>query len=561
MTDLIPSKALDSHIAILGKTGSGKSNAAKVIAERLMAAGERVCAIDPTGTWWGIRLRPNGKPSIFKPVIFGGQHADIPITDQHGALIAEAVGTSSDSAVIDTRLMTVGQRTRFFAAFGEALLRLNHGPLTLIIDEAHLFAPQGRVNDPQSGAMLHAANNLVSLGRGIGLKIILISQRPAKLHKDSLTQVETMIAMRLIAPQDRNAVNDWIGEWADPGRGKEIVGSLPSLPVGDAWVWSPQLDHLQRVHFPLAATFDSGKAPSRDEAAPVLAPINVTAFGAKLDAIRQEAEANDPVKLKKRITELEREVAKQAVPLALVDENHPVVARLVAKAHADGHQTGYTDGHTAATGKAHHRVLEFAKEFDLGPVEQQPPVVAQVRPAVVRSAPTVKLPAAPRKASTAALPPGAFTGPQTKILRSLSMWAALGHEAPSKVMVAVVAGYSASSGGYANLLGQLRAAGAVDYPQPGHLRLIADAGGMSAEEGRDLLLSTLSGPQRKLFDALLAHGEMSKAELAEVTSYSPTSGGFANLLGQLRSMGIVDYPSAGRVALVKWVFEVMGVGR
>lgn len=141
------------------------------------------------------------------------------------------------------------------------------------------------------------------------------------------------------------------------------------------------------------------------------------------------------------------------------------------------------------------------------------------------------------------------------------MWAALGHAEPSKVMVAVVAGYSASSGGYANLLGQLRAGGAIDYPQPGRVRLLSDAVSMSAEEGRDLLLSTLSSPQRKLFDALLAHGEMSKSDLAEATNYSPTSGGFANLLGQLRSMGIVDYPAAGRVALVEWVFEIMGHGR
>lgn len=538
---LIPGKALDSHIAILGKTGSGKSNAAKVIAERLMAAGERVCAIDPTGTWWGIRLRPNGNASAFKPVIFGGQHADIPITEQHGALIAEAIGTSSDSAVIDTRLMTVGQRTRFFAAFGEALLRLNKGPLTLIIDEAHLFAPQGRVNDPQSGAMLHAANNLVSLGRGIGLKIILISQRPAKLHKDALTQVETLIAMRLIAPQDRNAVNDWIGEWADIAKGKEIIASLPSLPVGDAWVWAPQVDHLERIHFPLAATFDSGKPPSRDEVAPVLAPINITTFGAKLDTIRQEALANDPARLKRRIDELERE---RKVSAPVVDANHVAVRPLLESARKEG----YAEGYAAATLIVGKKLGEFVESLR-GDHATAPVTKMRVaeKPAVTRPSPAPK----------AAMPSGEFSGPQLKILRSLSMWAALGHDAPTKVMVAVVAGYSASSGGFANLLGQMRAQGAIDYPQPGRVRLLAGGATMTVAEGRDIFLATLSGPQRKLFDALLTDGEMSKGELAERTGYSPTSGGFANLLGQLRSMGIADYPAAGRAALVEWVFEVM----
>lgn len=554
MAPLIPPAALESHIGILGKTGSGKSNFAKVIAEKLMHAGERVCVIDPTGTWWGLRLNPDGKPSRFKPVIFGGEHADIPMTDQHGGVIAEAIGTSSDSAIIDTRLMTVGQRTRFFAAFAETILRTNRGPLHIIVDEAHLFAPQGKVNDPQSGAMLHAANNMVSLGRGIGLRIILISQRPAKLHKDSLTQVETLIAMRLIAPQDRAAVSDWIGEWADPAKGKEIIASLPSLAVGDAWVWSPQIEYLERQHAPLAVTYDSGKAPSRDEVAPTLAPIDAAKLGGKMDAIRQEAMDNSPSRLKQRIAELEREKAK--APAA--------VAADPAKLNAEfqrGYDEGFGDGSASgAKGEAERLgkiVLDFAGAFALAAGDAKP---ARVPPPRAATPPAAKSPVSrvtpPAGAPRPPVASGDFTGPQMKILRSLSMWAALGHAEPTKIMVAAVAGYSPSSGGYANLLGQLRAAGAIEYPQPGRVKLQGDPMPMSVEEGRNLLLSTMTNPQRKLFD-VLTHGELSKHELAEATDYSATSGGFANLLGQLRSMGLATYPLPGRVALEPWVFEVL----
>jgi DNA helicase HerA-like ATPase len=112
----------------LGKTGSGKSNAAKVIVEEQLIAGERVCIIDPTGAWWGLRLKPDGSPSPFKVVIFGGLHADVPITGDHGATVAEVVATSSTPAIIDTRQMTVGERTRFFTDFAETLLRKNRGP-------------------------------------------------------------------------------------------------------------------------------------------------------------------------------------------------------------------------------------------------------------------------------------------------------------------------------------------------------------------------------------------------------------------------------------------------
>lgn len=315
---IIPAEALAHHIAILGKTGSGKSNSAKVIVEDGLDGGERVCVIDPTGSWWGLRLNARGKPSKYPVVIFGGLHADVQIGRAHGQAVAEVVATSATPAVIDTRLMTVAERTEFFTAFAQTLLRRNKGPLRLIVDEAHLFAPQGRVADPRSGEMLHAANNLVSLGRSIGLRIVLISQRPAKLHKDSLTQVETLVAMRLIAPQDRRAIEDWIGEWADPAQGKEIVASLPSLPTGDAWIWSPEAGVLKRAHFPLARTYDSGKAPSDDEGAPELRPIELEKVSALLDKAAADIKANDPRALKAEVARLQRELGdatKSAAPV------------------------------------------------------------------------------------------------------------------------------------------------------------------------------------------------------------------------------------------------------
>ena len=120
----IPDAALAHHIAILGKTGSGKSNAAKVVTEILLARRERVCAVDPTGTWFGLRLDRSGKkPSPWPIVIFGGEHADLPIAGEHGAAIAETISTSSTSAIIDTRQMTVAARTKFFTDFAETLIR------------------------------------------------------------------------------------------------------------------------------------------------------------------------------------------------------------------------------------------------------------------------------------------------------------------------------------------------------------------------------------------------------------------------------------------------------
>ena len=64
----IPAAALE-HIALLGKTGSGKSYAAQGLVVRRIEKRERVCVIDPTDPYWGLRLLADGKnPSGYEVV-------------------------------------------------------------------------------------------------------------------------------------------------------------------------------------------------------------------------------------------------------------------------------------------------------------------------------------------------------------------------------------------------------------------------------------------------------------------------------------------------------------
>jgi hypothetical protein len=74
---------------------------------------------------------------------------------------------------------------------------------------------------------------------------------------------------------------------------------------------------------------------------------------------------------------------------------------------------------------------------------------------------------------------GQFNRSQHRVLRSLAMWKALGHENPSREMVAAASGYSPSSGGFNNLLGSLATAGAIGKPMPGHLNLLMAVDEMS----------------------------------------------------------------------------------
>lgn len=568
----IPAGALDKHIAILGKTGSGKSNLAKTIAEDLLAQGQRVCVIDPTGTWWGLRLMADGAaPSGHPIVIFGGQHADLPVGPNHGAAIARTVGTSSTPAIVDTRMMSVSDRTRFFTGFAETLIQANRGELTLIIDEAHLFMPQaGARVGGGAPAMLHAGNNLVSLGRGVGLRIVLISQRPAKLHKDSLTQVETLVAMRLIAPQDRKAIDEWIGEWADAHEGGDLVTSLPSLATGDAWVWSPEIGHLERSHCPLAATYDSGHV--RDRAELKLRPIDVAAIEAQLEEVGADMLGDDPKRLKRRIAELERDLAKKPEPGidesevarridAAVRTTRQKYARLYAVADKEIADLS-TEAHAIAA-----RVDELQKMIrEASPPDEPAREDASARPGPPSSRRTT--PSNRQKAPNIPAEPGAsrgLTGPQQRILDALAWLADLGiAERASRIQVAFLAGYKPGGGAFNNTLGSLRSAGLISYPSSGEVALTVDGGACACrldlpptdEALHRAVLDKLTGPQRRLLQPLIDAwpDEMTVEALAAAAGYEAGGGAFNNTRGSLRSLGLIDYPGPGRAVAQSVLF-------
>ncbi len=150
-----------------------------------------------------------------------------------------------------------------------------------------------------------------------------------------------------------------------------------------------------------------------------------------------------------------------------------------------------------------------------------------------------------------------MTGPQQKILDALGWYEALGVSAPTRVQVALIAGYSHTSGGYANLLGQLRTAGLIGYPGSGAVELTEDGRALATDPGlpstdegvQNEIMRRLPNPQANILAVLIeAHpGMLTREEIAERTGYSPTSGGFANLLGKLRTGALIEYPDRGHV--------------
>lgn len=259
-----PPEAMEEHSAIIGKTGAGKTYTAKGFAEDLLAEGARFCVIDPTGVWWGLKSSADGESEGFPVVVFGGDHGDVPLDENDAEAVARIVATTATPCVLDVSAFpSLAAQKRFMTDFAEHVFRMNKEALHLFVDEADAFMPQRPGPDEQ--VMLGRWDTIARRGRSRGFRLTLITQRPAVLNKNALSQVGTLIALKLTSPQDRKAVGDWIEGNADKTAGKALLNSLPSLNRGEGWVWSPGHDVLERVQFSTITTWDSSRTPGKGE--------------------------------------------------------------------------------------------------------------------------------------------------------------------------------------------------------------------------------------------------------------------------------------------------------
>lgn len=318
----IPDSTLDDRLAFVGTAGSGKTYNAGLGVERLLERGARIVIIDPLGVWFGLRLLADGKTaSPFNVAIFGGAHGDLPLTEHAGALIGETAAGMAESCIVDlSQIGTKAGERRFMLAFLTALYRKTTGePLHLVVDEADMFAPQRLMDkDGEAAKLLGMMETIVRRGRVKGFIPWLITQRPAVLSKDVLSQADGIVAFKLTASQDRSAIGAWIEGQADQQQGKQILASLPSMQRGQGVVWVPGRSILETVSFPEKRTFDSSRTPKRGESRRTasLKPLDLGALKDRLSTIEAEAKANDPKALKAEIAALKRDlVSKPTQPV------------------------------------------------------------------------------------------------------------------------------------------------------------------------------------------------------------------------------------------------------
>ena len=559
----IPDQALDDRIAIVGRAGYGKTNAAKVMAERLLELGARVCILDPTDAWWGLRLKPDGTTPAFPVAIFGGEKGDLALNEHAGETVGAAIAGSSQSTIVSMAdFAGENARRRFAEAFLRALYDRNREPLHLIVDEADTLAPQ-RPIAPLDVQVLARMQQIVRRGRIRGFTPWLVTQRPAVLSKDVLSQADILIAFNLTASQDRDAIGAWIEGQADKAQLKAIDAEMPKLARGTAVVWAPGRSILRKTDFPLSATFDSGRTPKRGEARPAarLQPIDVEGLRGKLATVEADTKANDPKALRAEIARLTAELAKR--PAAEVPDH------VIPDARAAGWREGRDAGATETRRMYGERIRAFtdamrvASEALLAPMPKfepvEPPLPAGAG-VVHRQAPYVPGPPA-RQADRVA---DGISRPQQRILDALAWLLSINIASGDRPRVAWLADASPTSSAFANNLGALSTAGLIRYPRAGEVEL-TDAGRAAADHPASpptnaalhaSIAAKLPRPQWVIVERLIEvfPGALDRQTLAERAAASATSSAFANNLGALRSLGLIDYPDRGQVVALPVLF-------
>lgn len=125
----------------------------------------------------------------------------------------------------------------------------------LVIDEAHEFLPK-------EGSTL-ATGPLITIlreGRQPGISLILASQQPGKIHTDVMTQSDTVIAHRITAKLDTDALGALMQSYLRGTLDKELDG-LPRT-TGAALILDDNNEKMYPIQIRPRFTWHGGEAPT-----------------------------------------------------------------------------------------------------------------------------------------------------------------------------------------------------------------------------------------------------------------------------------------------------------
>lgn len=420
MTDVLPPACMAGHIAVLGMTGSGKSNSARVVVEHGYEMGDHICIFDTVKSdWRGIVSSFDGLEPGLPFTILGGPFGHVPLHPGAGAQIAELVASGAlPYSVLDTRQFPMGGLQRFYNDFAPVILDRNRHVLRLVFEEAHELAPKEKAGISGENMGVYFTKKLATAGRSQGLRLMFNTQRVQSLHNAALGSCSTVIAHRLQYPADQVPVVKWLaGTVKDKAKVKEIDLSMSELADGEAWVCSGIGSVLERRQMPRMHTFDSGATPKHGEhqrQPKVAAKVDVEKLRALLDTTVAEAEESDVPALKAQIKELKAKLAGSGAHTAadIVEARQTGERSGYQRGREEGHARGWQDCEAA------HHAARAAVVYDAPWPDDVQPATMSVCPPGQKSPETQRALEQMGSAVARALKEPAAGGGHTRRMRS-----------------------------------------------------------------------------------------------------------------------------------------------
>jgi hypothetical protein len=236
---------------VTGKSGSGKSNSASVVAEKLLDNGFGLLIVDIDGEYYGLKEE-------YEILHAGGdEECDIQVTTDHSEKLASLALEQNVPIILDmSSYLDESEAQELLTAVARSLFakaKKQKQPFLLLVEEVHEYIPE-------KGSVGECGKMLIKIGkrgRKHGLGICGISQRPADVKKDFITQCDWLLWHRLTWNNDTKVVRRILdSEYAD---------AVESLDDGEGFLMTDWAESVERVQFHRKQTFDAGATPGLDD--------------------------------------------------------------------------------------------------------------------------------------------------------------------------------------------------------------------------------------------------------------------------------------------------------
>jgi hypothetical protein len=210
---------------ITGMRGSGKSWTAAVLMEEFERLGLQFVCFDPLDAHGHLsqlpgiqRISPKNNESI------------------NCAKLVSQLKDSNSCLIVDLSNLTLESQQDLIAEYCEALIQAKMGKgLLTIFEECQDFVPLQKRNSATAPII-----RLCKLGRALGYGVCMVTQRPAAITKEALSQASTYVVHNVMQTRDLIAIKDQISYGTDKERIDRLVEGIAFAQSGECIIYSPE---------------------------------------------------------------------------------------------------------------------------------------------------------------------------------------------------------------------------------------------------------------------------------------------------------------------------------